>query len=140
MLNLPLQYRAILLGVAYAGLLAAATVVVPAGPRKALEISVAANGTFTVSSWLKSHTADSAVDFWSADFTHIRRIRSPEPVVGWAHSLSLDGASVAVVTSDGRENYLDLLSVQRSKLKKRSSPLTQRLPLSVQLFEGRDIC
>jgi hypothetical protein len=99
-----------LLLLSYPGLLIAVYWLPSSGPRQVLSLSVAKDGSFTTSS-ADVHFHQKAIDFWAPDLTHKKTINSSGYLVGRAHALSPDGNTVAVITTDGRSQIIEVVSV-----------------------------
>ncbi|MEM6691602.1 MAG: hypothetical protein AAF664_19390, partial [Planctomycetota bacterium] len=79
---------------AFPGLILAVYWLPSSGPRRALDISVAANGTFTTSSWNAERSNQIQIDYWSRDLKHLKTIQFAGYPHAWAHSLSQDAKAV----------------------------------------------
>ncbi len=99
-----------LLLLSYPGLLIAVYWLPSSGPRQVLSLCIAKDGSFTTSS-ADVDFHQKAIDFWAPDLTHKKTINSSGYLVGWAHALSPDGNTVAVITTDGRSQIIEVVSV-----------------------------
>ena len=105
-----------LLLITFPGLLFALFWVPGSGPRKIFEISVAEDGSLTTYS--ESYGGfRGRIDYWDSGLNHQKRINLSGFLSEGAHALSPDGSKVAAITTDGRSQTIELVSVADGTLK-----------------------
>lgn len=119
----------------YPALVAGVLLAPRCGPRAAMELSVARDGTFTVATWQKSGINDKAIDLWQRDLADHGRLDTEGFLVSWAHALSSGADAIATVTTNGISEQLVVLDVESGRSLASVTSPAKRMPMRI-VFVG----